>query len=57
MARNRNFDRNFSGISNLDDQYMEDCLIHLRNTTCYQQLSEAKVMEAVAILEEELKLN
>ncbi|KAL3802902.1 hypothetical protein ACHAWO_004317 [Cyclotella atomus] len=39
------------------DQYMEDCLIHLRNTTCYQQLSEAEVMEAVAILEEELKLD
>ena len=37
------------------DQYVEDCLIHLRSKTGYQRLSEVEAMEAVAILDKEIK--
>jgi hypothetical protein len=37
------------------DQYVEDCLIHLQNKTCYQQLSEEEAMDTATILDKEIK--
>ncbi|KAL3786063.1 LOW QUALITY PROTEIN: hypothetical protein ACHAWO_007252 [Cyclotella atomus] len=37
------------------DQYVEDCLIHLRNQQCYTRLSEEEAMAEVVLLEDKLE--
>jgi hypothetical protein len=37
------------------DQYVEDCLIHLRNQQCYTRLSEDEAMTEVALLEDKIE--
>jgi hypothetical protein len=36
------------------DQYIEDCLVHLRNQECYQRLSEEEALAAAATLEDDI---
>jgi hypothetical protein len=37
------------------DQYVEDCLIHLRNQHCYTRLSEDEAMAEVVLLEDKIE--
>lgn len=37
------------------DQYVEDCLIHLRNQQCYTRLSEEEAMAEVVLLEDKIE--
>ncbi|KAL7502226.1 hypothetical protein ACHAXN_000240, partial [Cyclotella atomus] len=37
------------------DQYVEDCLVHLLNKDCYEQLSEENALLAVDLLEKQIK--
>jgi hypothetical protein len=37
------------------DQYVEDCLVHLRNQECYQRLTKEEALAAVAALETDIE--